>query len=82
MSNSSSTFYSPQILVLSDKMPPITRQLAFNNSSDNPFYPRPEINLTDEVNLDNEILFRSGPNINDTLQTTKTQDKKTIKTQD
>lgn len=45
------------VLVLSDKMPPIMRQFAFNLSCDNHLYP------SREVNLDNEVLFRSIPNI-------------------
>jgi len=90
MSNNTSHFYITQAsrtsrlphssILATNKIPIITRQLAFNITYDNPSYPVPDINLTDEVNLDNEILFRSVPNISNTSRTIEIhQDKKVQK---
>ena len=47
----------------SNDMPPITRQIAFNNDFPNSSYIA-QINLYEDVDLDNENLFRSTPMLN------------------
>ena len=48
---------------ISSDMPPVTRQLGFTNDYPNTQYIS-SINIFDEVNLDNEIQFRSSPTLN------------------